>query len=361
MIVFGSPARYVQGRGVLAQVGAELARLGTSAVLVIDPAVRSFLGEAFERSCASASLPLRVIDFGGEATPEEIDRLEREIGGDEPAVVAAAGGGKCIDIGKALGGRLGARIATIPTAASNDAPTSHVYVLYDAHHRLLRVEKLARNPDLVLVDVDVIACAPAHLLVAGIGDALVKKYEVEQCVANRGRNVFGSAPSMAALWLARGCYDVLRADTSAALAAVRERTANDALERIVEACVLMSGLSFESGGLCIAHAMTRGLSAVQPVADALHGYQVAYGLTVQLVLEARSEAFLADHAAFCTEAGLPLSLAALGLPDPTDDQLRIIADLTLATPHMQNFQRPVARDEFIGALQRVERSYAPAA
>jgi glycerol dehydrogenase len=103
------------------------------------------------------------------------------------------------------------------------------------------------------------------------------------------------------------------------------------------------------------------LSAVQPVANALHGCQVAYGLTVQLVLEDRSTAFLADHTASCKDAGLPLPLAALGLPDPTDDQLRVIADLTLATPHMQNFQRRVARDEFIGALQRVERSYAPGA
>jgi glycerol dehydrogenase len=361
MIVFGAPGRYVQGRGVLEQVGAELARVGSPAVLVIDPVVRSFLGETFERSCRQASLPLRMIDFGGEATPEEIDRLEREIAGVKPGVVAAAGGGKCLDIGKALGGRLGTRIATIPTAASNDAPTSHVYVLYDTDHRLLRVEKLARNPDLVVVDVDVIARAPAHLLVAGIGDALVKKYEVEQCVANHGSNVLGSAPSMSALSLARTCYDVLRADTAAALAAVRERHANDALERIVEACVLMSGLSFESGGLCIAHAMTRGLSAVQPVANALHGYQVAYGVTVQLVLEQRSEDFLRDHASFCSDAGLPLSLAALGLPNPSSDQLQMIADLTLATAHMKNFQRAVSRDEFIDALKRVERSYAPAA
>ncbi|HZQ62018.1 MAG TPA: glycerol dehydrogenase [Casimicrobiaceae bacterium] len=358
MIIFGSPARYVQGRGVLEQIGTELARLGNSAVLVIDPAVRAFLGDIFERSCAAASVTLRTIDFGGEATPDEIDRLERELGGAKPAVVVAAGGGKCIDIGKALGGRLGTRIATVPTAASNDAPTSHVYVLYDRDHRLLRVEKLARNPDLVIVDVDVIARAPEHLLVAGIGDALVKKYEVEQCVRNAGRNVFGSSPSMAALFLARGCYDVLRADTSAALAAVRARTANDALERIVEACVLMSGLSFESGGLCIAHAMTRGLSAVQPVANALHGYQVAYGVTVQLVLERRSDAFLADHAAYCTEAGLPLSLAAMGLPQASSDQLRTIAELTLAVPHLDNFDRPVAREEFIGAMQRVEQSYA---
>ena len=361
MIVFGSPGRYVQGRGVLDQVGGELARLGTSAVLVVDPAVRPFVGPALERSCAAASVSLRVIDFGGESSIEEIDRLAREIGGGTPDVVVAAGGGKCIDAGKGLGGRLGARIATIPTAASNDAPTSHVYVLYDANHRLLSVEKLARNPDLVVVDVDVIARAPAHLLVAGIGDALVKKYEVEQCVAVQGRNVFGSGPSMAALALARGCYDILRADTAAALAAVRERTANAALERIVEACVLMSGLSFESGGLCIAHAMTRGLSAVQPVANALHGCQVAYGVTVQLVLERRSESFLADHAAFCSEAGLPLSLAKMGLPNPTADQLGIIADLTLAAPHLKNVERPVSRDEFIGAMQRVERSYAPMA
>lgn len=358
MIVFGSPARYVQGRGVLEQVGSELARLGTSAVLVIDPAMRDSLGATFERSCADAALPLRMIDFGGEISPEEVDRIEREIGSAMPGVVAAAGGGKCIDAGKALGGRLGARIASIPTAASNDAPTSHIYVLYDADHRLLRVEKLPRNPDLVLVDVDVIARAPAHLLVAGIGDALVKKYEVEQCAATGGRNVFGSAPSMAALALARGCYDILRADAADALAAVRERTANAALERIVEACVLMSGLSFESGGLCIAHAMTRGLSAVQPVAGALHGCQVAYGLTVQLVLEQRSAAFLDDHAAFCGEVGLPMSLARLGLPGPTTDQLATIADLTLAAPHLQNFARPVTRGEFIAAMQHVERSFA---
>ena len=357
MIVFGSPGRYVQGRGALEQIGSELKRLGPSAALVIDPAVRPLVGETFERSCADASLALRVIEFGGESSPEEIDRLERKLAGTEPAVVAAAGGGKCIDAGKALGGRLGARIATVPTAASNDAPTSHIYVLYDANHRLLRVEKLARNPDLVLVDVDVIARAPARLLVAGIGDALVKKYEVEQCVSVQGRNVFGSAPSMAALALARGCYEILRADTSAALAAVAKRSANAALERIVEACVLMSGLSFESGGLCIAHAMTRGLSAVQPVANALHGHQVVYGLTVQLVLERRSEAFLADHAAFCTNAALPLSLAALGLPHATADQLGVIADLTLAAPHLQNFERLVTREEFIDAMRRVERRY----
>ncbi len=359
MIIFGSPGRYVQGPDVLDRAGTEFSALGGATLLLIDPALPASLGARLRQSCAEAGVDLSVVEFGGECSPDEIDRLERAAQGFRPAVVAAAGGGKCLDSGKALGGRLGARVAMIPTIASNDSPTSHIYVLYDADHRLLRVERLARNPDLVLVDTGVIACAPAHLLAAGIGDALVKRYEVEQCVgAAAGRNVFGSSPSIAALALARSCHDILRADAVAALAAVRAQVPDAALERIVEACVLMSGLSFESGGLSIAHAMTRGLSAVKAVARSLHGFQVAYGVTVQLVLEGRDDAYMADHAAFCREVGLPLSLAALGLPAPQDSELTTIADLTLAAPHLQNFARPIARDEFIAAMREVEARYA---
>jgi glycerol dehydrogenase len=298
-----------------------------------------------------------VEDFGGECTPSEVDRLALAAGSFRPDVVVAAGGGKCLDTGKALAKRLGTRMATLPTIASNDSPTSHVYVLYDADHRLLRVEKLDRNPDLVLVDLDVIASAPAHLLLAGIGDAFVKRFEVEQCVKVQGVNVFGSKPSIAALAMARACYDTLRADAAAALAAVKAHRPDDALARVVEACVLMSGLSFESGGLSIAHAMTRGLSAVKPLAAALHGYQVAYGVTVQLALERRDATFMADHAAFYRDIGLPLSLADLGLAEPTIDQLGTIADLTLAAPHMKNFERIVSRDEMVGAMRTIEATY----
>ena len=358
MIIYGSPARYLQGCGILSHAGQELAALGSSAMIVIDPIVRETIGAVIEQSCVAAAMTVVVKDFGGECTPPEVDRLEREAGSFRPAVIVAAGGGKCLDTGKALAKRLGARMATIPTIASNDSPTSHVYVLYDADHRLLRVEKLERNPDLVMVDLDVIARAPPHLLLAGIGDAFVKRFEVEQCVKVNGVNVFGSQPSIAALAMARSCYDVLRADAAAALLAVQNHRADDdALARVVEACVLMSGLSFESGGLSIAHAMTRGLSAVKPLAAALHGYQVAYGVTVQLVLERRDAAFMADHATFYREIGLPLSLADLGLAEPSTDQLGTIADLTLAAPHMKNFERAVSREEMVGTMRTLEATY----
>jgi glycerol dehydrogenase len=357
MIVFGAPSRYIQGPGCLSSIGDELLRFGGRAALVIDAGVQEALLPVIQASCDAAGLSPKIIPFSGESSPEGIDNLERQLGDLRPDVVVAAGGGKCIDSGKALGNRFGSRVATIPTIASNDSPTSHIYVLYDSNHRLLRVEALPTNPDLVLVDTDVILNAPAVFLLAGIGDCVVKKFEVEACVRASGRNVFGSKPSMAALSMARGAYEILRSDSAAALDSVARRRPGDEFERVVEACVLLSGLSFENGGLSIAHAMTRGLSMVKPAADALHGLQVAYGVTIQLILEDRDEQFLADHAAFYRQVGLPLTLAGLGQKVPSTEILELIAEKTLAAPHMANFPASVSGEQLTSAMRRAEKLF----
>ncbi|MFS8036383.1 glycerol dehydrogenase [Xanthobacter sp. AM11] len=360
MKVFGAPRRYVQGQGALDLLGTELARLAGDAVLVVDPVIDDLYGAGMDASCAAAGVRLRRLRFGGETSPAEIDRLAAACADAPVPLVAAAGGGKCIDAGKALANRLKAKVATIPTIASTDAPTSHNYVLYDDAHRLLAVEKLPANPDLVLVDTQVIAQAPRQLFLAGIGDAVVKVFEVERCVAAKGRNVFGADPAYCALVLARGCYDILRSHAAAALAAVDRRQADDALDLVVEATVLMSGLSFESGGLSIAHSMTRGISAVPRYARLLHGLEVAYGVLVQLVLEERDPAFLADLAGFYDSIGLPTSLAALAGASPDAEEARLIAELTLAAPHARHFPRPLDAAEVVRAIFAVERGLAPA-
>ena len=60
-----------------------------------------------------------------------------------------------------------------PTVASSDAPCSASSVIYTEEgifqqYRFYR----KKDPDLVLVDTEVIAQAPPRLLVAGMGDAL---------------------------------------------------------------------------------------------------------------------------------------------------------------------------------------------
>ncbi len=355
MIVFGSPSRYVQGPGVLSRMGGELARIGRDAVLVLDPIIETSHGDKIRTSCVEAGVDARLLRFSGECTAAEIDRLAAQAG--VPTIVAAAGGGKCIDAGKALANRTGAKVVTMPTIASTDAPTSHNYVMYDEDHRMLSVDKLKRNPELVIVDTEIIARAPRKLFVAGIGDAIGKIYEADACAAAHGVNMYGGRSSWAAVYLGRACHTLLLEKAEAALAAIDRRTPDEALERVVEATVLMSGLAFESGGLSISHSMTRGLTAAKPWSETLHGFQVAYANLVQVKLEGRPETELAELADFYARIGLPRSLTELG-GAPDDVAFELIAERTMTAPHVRHFPRILTVADIRAAMEWVERRFA---
>ena len=355
MIIFGGPSRYVQGAGTRHRLGGEILRFGPEATILIDPGLASAFAADMAESCAGAGLVTTRLAFGGECTPAERDRLAALAG--SARLIVAAGGGKCLDTGKALAHRLGAEIITVPTIASTDAPTSHNYVMYDEAHRMLGVEKMPRNPALVVVDTEIIARAPRKLFTAGIGDAVGKIYEVEACAAAGGVNVFGGAPPAAAVALARLCHDVVIRRAEAALAAVDRGETDAALEETVEATILMSGLAFESGGLSVAHSMTRGLTAVPRYAAALHGLQVAYANLVQLRLEGRDEAEIDALSDFYGRVGLPRSLSELaGTPDDVD--AATIAALTMTSPHIGHARISIDIESMLQAIHWVEGRYS---
>jgi glycerol dehydrogenase len=354
MIVFGAPRRYVQGPGILKDIGRELAVIGKTAVLLADERVMALCADTIRQSVTDAGIEIRPILFGGEITYDEIARIIGLIGENRPDIVIGAGGGKTIDTGKMVARDTGAAFVSVPTVASNDSPTSHIAVIYDADHKLVGVEENRGNPELVLVDTEVIVRAPIELLSAGVGDALVKVFEVEQCMGSGGKNVFGATSPRAALALARACYDTVRENLEGAYAAHARGVPNSAFEALVEAAVLMSGLAFESGGLSVSHGMTRGLSAVPGVARALHGHQVAYGLLVQLELERRDAAFMEDMRAFYRAARLPLKLTELGADQASNSTVHTIAEISAAAAHMKKFDRPISAQDIAEAIERIE-------
>jgi glycerol dehydrogenase len=135
----------------------------------------------------------------------------------------------------------------------------------------------------------------------------------------------GGASTRSALALAEFCYKTLLADGVAALTALRGQEPNDALERLVEANTLLSGLGFESSGLAAAHAIHNGLTAAHGTHDYMHGEKVAFGLLTQLMLESQPRTVIDEVLAFSTSVGLPTSFADIGIPNPSQDLLQIIA------------------------------------
>ncbi|MDW9246447.1 iron-containing alcohol dehydrogenase family protein [Burkholderia cepacia] len=186
-LIFGSPGRYIQGDGLLDDIGQYIRDCSERALVLCDSFVKEQFGSRIAASCAAHEIDVHWLAFSGELTDRKVRELEHAAQSFDYGVVVAIGGGKTLDAGKALVDAAHCALITVPTVASNDSPTSKNYVVYDDDHQLAAVRHLPRSATYVLVDTTLIAQAPTHFLLAGIGDAISKYFEAEQCLNSGGK------------------------------------------------------------------------------------------------------------------------------------------------------------------------------
>lgn len=327
LAVFCSPSRYTQGNDATAQLGAEMTTLGLDgpALVVAGRSPIRLLSDTWKLTFADAGMAYRVHEFAGECSLKEIERIRKAATESKAGVIVGSGGGKVLDAARAAAADLKLPVVCCPTVASSDAPCSALSVIYSEAGVVEFFRIYRKNPDLVLVDTRVIALSPPRLLVAGMGDALATWFEAKTCVDGRVKNMRGGLSTQTALTLAEMCYRTLLQDGADALEAVRAQVVTPALERLVEANTLLSGIGFESSGLAAAHAIHNGLTTAKGTHDFLHGEKVAFGLLSQLVMEGQPRAVVEKVLGFATTVGLPVTLAEIGLANLTAEELRAIA------------------------------------
>ena len=239
--------------------------------------------------------------------------------------IVGAGGGKVLDTARAAAADLGLPVVNCPTVASSDAPCSALSVIYTDEGIFQQYRFYRKNPDLVLVDTEVIAQSPPRLLVAGMGDALATWFEAKACVEGYVKNMARRRLDSERGRLGRTVLQDPAGGRSRSTPGHSDQGRHPALERLVEANTLLSGLGFESSGLAAAHAIHNGLTVAPGTHPYFHGEKVAFGLLVQLVMEGSPRASVEQVVDFSTEVGLPLTLAEIGLPELPGDLLCQIA------------------------------------
>ncbi|MBW2059857.1 MAG: glycerol dehydrogenase [Deltaproteobacteria bacterium] len=348
------PGRYVQGHGAIESLGSEMTRFGRRALVVSGPVVSAGLLPGFLGSIEEA-IDTRVAEFGGECTEEEIARLSEISKQTACEVIAGVGGGKTLDTAKAVADEVKRPVVVVPTIASTDAPCSAISVIYTPSGGFKRYLFLPKNPDLVLVDTGIIASAPVRFLVSGMGDALATRFEAESCRAKHAKNTAGGVGTMTSYALARLCYETLLEHGVAAKLACEAHVVTPALDHIVEANTLLSGLGFESGGLAAAHAIHNGLTVLEGTHGSYHGEKVTIGVLASLILTDKPKNIIDEVFSFCEAMGLPTTLADIGLKGVSDEELMEVSEAACAEGEtIHNEPIPVVPRMVLSALRALD-------
>lgn len=322
------PGKYIQGVDAIGELPALIDLLGKHGLMLASPSVKNKVLPECRIDWSAHAIDIEL--FRGECCEDELARVSAVVKQKHVDVLAGMGGGKTIDTAKIVADRMGIPVIIIPTIASTDAPCSGCAVLYSKDGIFDSICYQKGNPAVVLVDMGIIAAAPTRFLVAGMGDALSTWFEARSCERTQSANECGGYGTTVGFHIARLCYETLLAYGVAAKVASERHIVTPALDHIVEANVLLSGIGFESAGLAAAHSIQNGLTALAETHSFYHGEKVAFGVLVGLQLTDASTNESAAVFSFCEDVGLPTTLTDIGLGNADREKLMDAAEKVCA-------------------------------
>ncbi len=202
-LMIRAPIRYIQFAGAMDRFGSYVSTMGRRILVVGTDNGRQRFGQQLDRSLFAADCSAQYSSFSGACTHRAVSQVLEEYQASGCDLIAGIGGGQTIDTARAAADVLGTPLVVVPTVASNDAPCSALAIFHDEAGEVIEIRVTKRNPDLVLVDTEVIANSPARMLSAGMGDALSTWFEARACKASGARNLAGGQCGETALTLAR--------------------------------------------------------------------------------------------------------------------------------------------------------------
>ncbi|WP_125152935.1 glycerol dehydrogenase [Clostridium rectalis] len=348
-----APLKYVQGKDALLKFYDETKELGNSFLFICSNSGYKNCFDKLKKSFEGTDCKMRFEIFGGTSSNGEIEKMRNIVIEDNIEVVVGVGGGSAIDTAKATAYYEKCPVVVIPTVCATDAPCTGLSVIYNDDGTFNSYLFYPRNPEVVIVDTQVIASAPVKFLVAGMGDALGTYFEARACVRTDAPSLENGGISLSAMALCKLCYETLIKCGYQAKLACENELITPALESIVEATTYLSGVGADNGGLAVAHSVYNGFTALPECEYTMHGFLVAFGTIAQLVLENVSKEEIKEVMDFCYSIGLPVTLKELGITDIK--RVRIAAEKAcIQGETIHNMAGDVTQDQLYHALLAVD-------
>jgi glycerol dehydrogenase len=312
--------RYIQQEGAAETLGAEIRRCGSRKAFILGG--RTALSVALPRiepGLKDEGIEYSVREFAGHCTSERcaLHRGQAETAG--AGIIVGVGGGKVLDTAKCVAEEMNLRAITVPTSAATCSACACMSVMYAEDGDILANSFQYREPQTVLVDMDIIARrCPPRMLASGIADAAAKYPEIAFNL-DPSWDWEKSALSFAALRMAEFTWEVFAQRGAHAVGDVRAASNSLDVEDCVSAAVVLTGTvsSLMSGGrqLAIAHALYDAVCKhyKEQQRRFLHGEIVSAGIPLQLYVNGATPDQIDDTRAFLRAVGTPTTLKDLSI------------------------------------------------
>lgn len=351
----GCCGKYIQGYGVLKDMKKYVDWMGEKFLVVASKNRLRDLKDTI--STAMEGKTVDFYEFSGECSWNNIDKLCKTAKDGGYETLVGIGGGKIVDSVKAAALKCGLlNEVIIPTIAATDAYTSAASCIYDENtHMMIEAVNSPKNPDLVLVDTEILLKAPVRQFVSGMGDALSTYVGGAVCQEHFFPNHHGGVGTKTALAIAKLSYDLLLQYGRQAKIAAENRALNDAYNTIIEVNILMSGMGFENNGSSTDHLFYFGTLALPDREEyAYHGEGVAFSTCCQLVMQGASNEQLDEVYRFCRDVGLPITLDDMHLNDLTEEEYDIMSNAVLQQEFIDHQPFKITFDMVKGAYKSAD-------
>lgn len=342
---------YLQGEEVLEQVGPALAKKGYRHGLLL--AGRKAYGTAGPRLMPGLKAmddAIAPVLFQGHCTAQEIARYAEAARETRADCVLGLGGGKVMDLAKAVAQEAGLPVFTIPTSAATCAAYAPLSVVYGPQGRQEGIRFFDKEVDGVFVDIRVMAGAPPRLLAAGLADAMAKACEYATMMPEAA---YGDLPLGKYLGyrLAQVQDEVIAACALPALESLGGGEVGQALEDAVFCSIASTGMVSGLGGFggrggarfAIAHGVNEVLrGAWFPPERWLHGEVVAVGVLAQMAANGEDPVRIATRRELLEKMGVPTRLSQLS-PSLAGEGLTAFQEEILALVQVDAAQRETIR------------------
>lgn len=295
---------------------------------------------------------LDFIEYGGNSTYENGDKLIANPTVQNADMIFAVGGGRACDTGKYVADKLDKPLFTFPTVASNCAAVTAISVFYneDGTFRDYYYPKLANH---CFINSAVIADSPEKLLWAGIGDALSKEYEA---VFSSNGHVLTHTPLMGRQ-ISRVCTEPLLEYSAEALRSIKKKKPSFALDQVTLDIIVSTGIVSNMMttvndyyyNSTLAHCIYYGATVTKSGHKHLHGEVVSLGVLCLLEFEKRDNE-VERIMEFNSSIGLPVCFDDIEIDE---SEFETMADKFVQTTEWAHKPDYVTRADFIKAMKRL--------